>query len=193
MKANTIFNKLSLFFYKKTKLWLVGIFLVLIILNFLSLPIYEDILQIDEKMISIDEPQIYSPMQVYEILTDWGQNGRVKQFWLHITWDLILPIIYLFFLGFLISWLAKRGFKQNSKMQILNLVSLVAVVDLLENISLFLLIFIYPKNWYIISLIKTFLTLIKYYVFGPVILFTLIITTFFAVKNKFAIQEQYYC
>jgi len=66
-----------------------------------------------------------------------GKSGRLKQFWFHLTWDLLFPIIYFFFLGFLLSWLYKRGFKRDSKMQKLNLVSLVAAVDLLEDIALF--------------------------------------------------------
>lgn len=189
MKINPVFNKLSSFFYNKTKLWLVGLFFVLIVLKFLFLPIFENILQIDEQMISLDKPHIYAPETVYAILTDWGESGRLKQFWLHLTWDLLLPIIYFFFLGFLISWLAKRGFKPNSKMQKLNLVALVAVVDLLENVSLFFLIQIYPANVYILSLVKTGLTLTKYYLFGPAILFGLVISTVFALKNRFVVQK----
>lgn len=158
--------------------------MVLIVLNFLSLPVFEEVLQIDENMVSLDKPQLYSPEAVYEILTHWGEEGRIKQFWIHITWDLLLPVLYFFFLGFLISWIAKRGFKPGSKMRLLNLVALVAVVDLLENIFLFILIFIYPANVYILGLIKTGLTLIKYYVFGPAILFALVASTVFAIKNR---------
>ncbi|MCG8569045.1 MAG: hypothetical protein MJB14_02790 [Spirochaetes bacterium] len=188
MKLKTKFNQLSLFFYNNTKLWFIGLLFLLLILLFLALPLFENILQIDTNIISLDKPGLYSPLKIYEILTDWGENGRMKQFWFHITWDSLLPISYFFFLGFLISWLTKRGFKSKSKMHLLNLVSLVAIVDLLENLSLFILIFLYPANMYILCLIKTGLTLIKYYLFGPAILSGLMISTAFAVKNKFQIQ-----
>lgn len=189
MVGNTRLNNLSLFFYNKTRLWLVGLFLVLIVLEFLSLPAFEEFLQIDENTISLDKPQIYSPDKVHEILTEWGDSGRLKQFWLHITWDLLLPIMYFFFLGFLISLLSKRGFSRGSNLQYLNLVSLVAVVDQLENISLFVLIFVYPVKISVFCWLKTGFTLIKYYIFGPAILFALVFAAIFAVKNKFEVQE----
>ncbi|MBN1891251.1 MAG: hypothetical protein JW780_00575 [Clostridiales bacterium] len=189
MKGNQLFGRLSSFFYKGTRLWLVGLFLILIVLLFVSLPVFEDILQIDENMTSLDRHHIYSSDQVYEILTEWGESGRLKQLWLHLSWDLLFPLIYFFFLGFLISWLSKRGFKQHSKMQLLNLVSFVAVVDILENISLFILILIFPANVFILSWIKTGLTLTKYYLFGPAILFALVVSTIYAIRNRFVIQK----
>lgn len=181
-------KNITSFFYDKTKLWLIGLFMVVLVLKFLLLPAFENFLQIAENTISLDKPQMYSPDEVYEILSNWGEEGRLKQFWLHITWDLLLPIVYFFFLGFLISWLTKRGFKQKSFLQNLCLVSLVAVIDLLENISLFLLICIYPMKIDIFCWFKTGFTLIKYYLFGPAILFALLFSATYAVKNKFKIQ-----
>ncbi|MBN2442723.1 MAG: hypothetical protein JXJ04_15310 [Spirochaetales bacterium] len=161
---------------------------VLLVLMFVLLPVFEDLFHIDETMISLDKPQLYSPGRVYEIVTDWGESGRFNQFLLHITWDLLLPVIYFFFLGFFISWFAKRGFLRNSKMQKLNLVSLVALVDLFENISLFLLILVFPAKVDALCWLKTILTIIKYYLFGPGILVALVISIISAVKNKFVIQ-----
>ena len=181
-------KKLTSFFYEKSTLWLIGLFLVILVLKFLLLPVFENFLKIDENMISMDKPQIYSSDEVYEILTNWGEEGRPKQFWLHITWDLLLPIVYFFFLGFLISWLTKRGFKPKSSLQNLCLVSLGAVIDLLENISLFILILIYPLKIDFLCWLKTGFTLIKYYLFGPAILFALILSAIYAAKNKFTIQ-----
>lgn len=186
---NNIFDKVSFFFYNKTKVWLIGLFLILIVLLFISLPLFEDILGISGDHISLDKPQLYSPDTIHEILTDWGEGGRLKQFWIHVTWDLLLPIFYFFFLGFLIAWLSKRGFKKEHPLQKLCLVSLVAVIDLFENIFLFILIFIYPANVHLLGFIKTGLTLIKYYIFGPAILFGLVTSTIFAFKNKLKVQE----
>ena len=181
-------KKLTLFFYYKTNLWLIGLFLVILVLKFLLLPVFENILQIEENTISMNNPQIYSSDRVYEILTNWGESGRFKQFWFHITWDLLFPIVYFFFIGFLISWLTKRAFKQKSSLQNFCLVSLVAAIDLLENISLFLLILVYPSKIDTLCWFKTGFTLIKYYLFGPAILFALVFSTIYAVKNKFKIQ-----
>lgn len=189
MKDNQLLGRLSSFFYKITRLWLVGLFLILIVSLFIALPVFEDILQMEKNMTSLDSSHINSSDRVYEILTEWGESGRLKQLWLHLTWDLLFPLIYFFFLGFLITWLSKRGFKQQSKMQLLNLVSLVAVVDILENISLFLLIFVFPANVSVLCWIKTGLTFTKYYLFGPALLFVLVVSTIFAIKNRFAIQK----
>jgi len=181
-------KRLTSFFYDKTKLWIIGLLFIILVLKFLLLPVFENFLQIAENTISLDKPQIYSPAEVYEIIMNWGEEGRLKQFWLHISWDLILPIVYFFFLGFLISWLTKRGFKPESFFQNLYLVSSVAVIDLLENISLFLLILIYPSKIDILCWFKTGFTSIKCYLFGPAILFSLFFSVIFALKNKFKIQ-----
>lgn len=189
MNKVTIFTKTSNFFYNKTKLWLVGLLLIMLVAKFMSLPILEEYLQVGENHISLDEPQIYSSDEVYKILTDWGDEGRKNQFLIHITWDLLLPVVYFFFLGFLIAWLTKRGFKPESKFQMLSLVSLVAIIDLLENITLFILILVYPANIAVVGWMKTGLTLIKYYLFGPAILFALIASLIFAMKNRFQIRD----
>lgn len=181
-------NKITAFFYSKTKLWLIGLFLVLLIITFLLLPVFEGLLQITEDTISLDKPYLYPPYKVYEILNSWGEAGRCKQFWLHVTWDLLLPLVYFFFLGFLISWFTKRGFKQKSCLQNLCLVSLVAVIDLFENISLFLLILIYPADSIILCWLKTGFTFIKYYLFGPAIVFALVFSAVYAVKNRLKVQ-----
>lgn len=180
--------KISSFLLNKAKIRLIVIFLALLVLKFMSLPYLENLLHIKENTVSIDKPYFYTPNEIYGILTGWGDKGRSSQFIIHITWDLLLPIIYFFFLGFLISWLTKRGFNRNSKFQRLNLVSLVAVVDLLENISLFILIIIYPAKSNLFGWAKTGLTLVKYYLFGPAILFALITSLLFALKNKFKLQ-----
>lgn len=182
-------NNISSFFYNKTKLWLVGLFFILILLMFLFLPIFEKTLHMSENMISLDKSHVYSPEKIHAILTDWGEIGRLQQIWLHFTWDLVFPILYFFFLGFLISWFAKRGFKSNSKMQKINLLSMVAIVDILENIFLFMLILIYPQNVLMLGWIKTGLTFMKYYLFGPAILLGLLISIVFALKKRFVVQE----
>lgn len=153
------------------------------------MPIFEDFLQIDKNMVSLDKPAIHSPKKIHQILSDWGEAGRLKQFWLHISWDLLLPIIYFFFLGFLLAWLSKRGFSQKSFFQNLCLLSLVAVIDWLENLTLFILILLYPAKINFIGILKTAFTLIKYYVFGPAILFALIFSTIYAIKNKFKVYS----
>jgi hypothetical protein len=177
------------FFYKKTNPWLIGLFFISIILMFLILPAFENILHLSEDMVSLDKPFLYSNVKIFDILTDWGEEGRFQQILFHLTWDLVLPVIYFFFLGFLLSWFAKRGFKSGSRVQKITLLSLVAVADILENIFLLVLILIYPENVPVIGWIKTGLTFMKYYLFGPLIPAVLLIAVIFALKNRMEVQE----
>lgn len=182
-------NIISAFFYKKTKILFIGILLILIVLMFPLLPVFGKAIHMNENMISLDSSKIYSPETIHAILTDWGDKGRIRQIWFHFTWDLVFPVLYFFFIGFLVSWFAKRGFRPGSKMQKMNLLAMVAAVDLLENISLLVLVIIYPVTSRILGIIKTSLTAIKYYLFGPVILAGLVTSVIFAIKNGFRIQE----
>ncbi len=182
-------NRISNFFYNKTKILFIIIPLILILSMFIIMPAFEKALGMDENLVSLDSSNIYSPETIHTILSEWGYEGRLQQIWFHFTWDLIFPLLYFFYIGFLLSWLAKRGFKKNSKMQKTNLLAAIAVADILENISLLFLILAYPKDAIILGYIKTALTMIKYFLFGPLILITLIVLLIFAIKNKFRIQE----
>lgn len=170
-----MFKRLSRFFLKNTKISLVVIPLVAIIFLFILLPTFEEFLNIDTSHVSLDKPMLYSASEINSILTDWGEEGRKSQFLLHITWDLLLPLFYFFFLGFLLSLLLRNVYEKGSRVHYLNLVSLVAVIDILENISLFILITLYPNTPTLVCWIKTSLTLIKYYIFGPGIVIALIV------------------
>ncbi len=182
-------NKFTAYFHNRTKLWIIGILLLLIIIMFFILPTVEDVFHISQDMVSIDEPDIHTPQEIHNILNDWGEQGRIQQVWFHSTWDIILPILYFFFIGFLISWFTKRGFKSESAFRKMSLVSLIAVVDILENIALFILIFSFPSKYGFMGWIKTGLTLTKYFIFGPAIVIALIIAVVFAIRNRFVVQE----
>lgn len=165
-----VFDRISEFFFYRSRLWYVGVLFLLIVALFMVLPITESFFQIGEGMISLDKPNWHSPDDIHKILGSWGDSGRMGQFWLHMTWDLALPVTYFFFLGFLLSYFTRKGFPPESSMHKMNLVSLVAVVDILENAMLFILIVAFPSELVVVGVIKTALTLIKYYLFGPVIL-----------------------
>lgn len=177
-------KKISRFFQQQTKILYVVLPLFLIILLFFLLPYTEELLKIDSSHISLDKPRLYSPLEIHNILTDWGEEGRISQFWLHITWDLMLPLFYFFFLGFLISLMFRDRYEKSSRIQYFNLVSLVAVIDILENISLFILLTLHPKIPIVLCWIKILLTMIKYYLFGPGILIALTVGVVGLYKQK---------
>ena len=180
---------ISDFFYSKTKLVLIVLLLFIIFAMFQIMPVFEKVLNIDDNIVSMDSADILPQEMIYSILTDWGDDGRVRQVWFHLSWDLIFPVSYFFFVGFLLSWFAKRGFKSNSSMQKLNLLAFVAVVDLLENISIMILVFVYPADIFFLVFVKNALTVIKYYLFGPLIVLGLLLSLVFAAKNRFEIQD----
>lgn len=180
-----MFKKLTNFFSNYARLKLIVLFFFLVLLMLFIFPLFEYIVQMPENIISLDSSNLYSSKEIHKILTEWGSNGRIKQIWLHLTWDLIFPILYFFFLGFLISYITSRTFKASSKMQKAFLLSFVALVDILENISLIILILIYPKDVSFLGCLKTGFTFVKYYVFGPALLICILVSTVFLLVNKF--------
>ncbi|QUI25418.1 hypothetical protein HZI73_25345 [Vallitalea pronyensis] len=176
-------NKLSNTLINQSKLWKIFLLLAIMVALFMSLPAFESYFQITD-MASLDELQFYSSDDIYQILDQWGTEGQRQQMFFHFTWDLALPITYFFFLAYLFSWLTKRGFKQDNPLQKLNLLSLVAVVDILENLSMLALVLLYPTEIQVLAFLKTAFTLIKFYIFGPLISLGLFVSIIATIKNS---------
>jgi hypothetical protein len=179
-----VLNRVSKFFYDNTKVLFIVLLFLSIVIMYMAIPIVEDILQADKDMVLLDDYKIFSPEKTASIIRDWGENGRRQQIWLHLTWDLLFPIVYSLFIGFLLSWFAKRAFAADNRMQKINLLSGIGLFDLIENTLIMILVIIYPLESTFIIWLKIIFTIIKYYIFGPLILLGLLSSLFFIVKNK---------
>jgi hypothetical protein len=78
------------------------------------------------------------------------------------TWDLVNPILYTLIFGLLISWLFQRSFRPGSKLQKLNVVPVGAgVFDVLENVSIVILLLAYPARPTVVAWLATVFTMSK--------------------------------
>jgi hypothetical protein len=181
-------NNVSDRFYKWTKGWLVLVLLVLdgFFSGFL-LPMIQDMMQDKQGgVMPLDLMMFSTPAEIFAMI---ARYDIVFYRLIELTIDIIYPIVYLFFFGLLISWLFQRGYASDSPMRKLNVLPLGAwFFDLLENITIVILLSIYPGSqpgglaWILIIL-----THIKWLFAGATILLILI-GLVMAIKNKFKVQ-----
>ena len=185
-----MFSKSAQWLYKiatgKTVILLTIGFLLFVGVTMRLLPI---LIPASESMVSLDDPVFYTPAQVFSILDDWGETGRMQQLWFHMTWDVIVPLWSFLIVGGGSSWLLKRAFAPQSPWRKLNLVAWVTVFDLLENFSLAGLVLFYAQrpNW--LAWLKNAFTMIKYGC-GVLIVGVLLTGAVLAARNTFMIQPE---
>lgn len=134
-------------------------------------------------MISLDDPVIYTSADINIILASWGESGRVLQMWFHITWDIVVPVLYSLLFAFIISWVFNKGVKSDSKLHLLNLFAITGgLADILENLTIIFLILAFPSQNDFLVLLKNCFTILKY--FHLVLLFlVLLLGVLFAIKS----------
>jgi len=121
----------------------------------------------------IDLQFFYTPAKVYGMIEAYGEYTRAFYRNVELTVDIIYPIVYTLFFSLLITWLFKRGFAENSTMQILNVVPFGAwLFDLLENIVSMLSV--YPSTPAALAWVTTLFTMIKWLFAGASMILVLI-------------------
>lgn len=89
----------------------------------------------------------YTPDTAFAMIEKYGVAGRDLYFKIELTADILYPIIYTLFYGFLLSWLFQRAFKPGSKMQKYNMMPVGAwFFDLLENAGILSMLSMYPSQ-----------------------------------------------
>lgn len=87
------------------------------------------------------------PQDVYRYFSDLGAPGRQLYALSEVTLDLLYPLLYGIFLGLLIAWLCSRLFPASSGLRWLPLLPLAgALADLGENLSITVLLLVYPSQ-----------------------------------------------
>ena len=88
-----------------------------------------------------------NPEKIFSMIERYGPYNRLFYRNVELTVDLVYPIVYLFFLGLLISWLFQRGFASDSPMRKYNIMPVGAwFFDLLENTVIVNLLSVYPAQ-----------------------------------------------
>jgi len=143
-------NAISQKFYAWTTGWRVVILLVAdaLMMGYI-MPLAAGILAFaaNNSVLPLDWMFFYTPAKAFEMLDKYGAAGRAVYLKIELTADIIYPIIYTLFFGFLISWLFQRAYPHNSNMRKWNIVPVGAwFFDLLENIVILSLLAVYPSK-----------------------------------------------
>jgi hypothetical protein len=120
----------------------------------------------------LDTRLSYTPETAFATVASYSDTGRATLQVFYLTGDIVNPILYTTFLALLISWLFQRGFDPESRLQILNVVPLgAAVFDLLENVSIVILLSVHPAQPRIVAWLATTGTTLKYlFIYGSFVL-----------------------
>lgn len=153
-------SKLSTQFGFWARGWLIlVVFAVLVIFMAVTLP---GLQAASAGIEGLDTTFLYTPEEAYTNLAAYTDAGREVLRRFHVTVDLVNPILYSSLLILLISWLFRRSFAPQSRLQKLNLLPLgAALFDLLENVSIFILFSVYPQRPDSVAWLATTSTVLK--------------------------------
>lgn len=181
-------QRISNYFYQKTSLWVFLGSLVLFVL-FMILVLPGEAARSDEVIGEVPSPDTsfyYSRDMLYQIAEDYGQEGRYYYIDSRITFDIIWPLVYTFFLINAISWMMDKTILEESKLRLLNLVPLAGMLfDFLENIANMVVMFRYPQPTDILASLAGMLTSIKWMlVSGSFLILVFAILLWVGVKTR---------
>lgn len=109
----------------------------------------------------------YTPDDLYRMAEAYGEAGRQAFVDARLTFDVVWPLVYLFFLSTSISWLLSRGLAPGSRALRLNLLPTGAVLlDFLENFANILVMLRYPAHTPVIEWLAPLFTMTKWSLVG---------------------------
>ena len=110
-----------------------------------------------------DTSIFYSPDELYGMAEAYGEEGRKLYVRSRVTFDVIWPLVYTFFLISTISWVYEGAFSADSRWRLANLAPiLAAALDFLENGSASLVMVRYPLRTPIVDVGAGLFTLLKW-------------------------------
>lgn len=181
-------SKISSLFSSWAKGWLIlALFMAFVIWIAITLPALQA--SPGGGIESLDARVFYTPDEAFSTV---GSYGEASGFWtrIYLTWDLVNPILYTLIFGLLISWLFQRSFRPGSKLQKLNVVPVGAgLFDILENVSIVILLLAYPAQTTIVAWFSTVFTLSKT-IFLALSALLILIGVVGAALNRFKKQPQ---
>lgn len=178
-------------FYQWTRGWVVFVLFLLdgFFAGFL-LPLIQGMMQDGKGGVQpLDLMLFATPEKTFAMIERYGEFGRPFYRNVELTVDIIYPIVYLFFFGLLISWLFQRGFAATNPMRKYNIMPLGAwFFDLLENVNIVTMLFMYPAKPVALAWLLMALTTVKWAFAGASILLILY-GLVMAIKNGFKKQD----
>lgn len=104
----------------------------------------------------------YSVEDLYEMAESYGAEGRREYIVMRFTFDLVFPLIYGAFLVSVLGWLyrTRSWVRWSGKVVLLPFMGL--LFDYLENISTSIVMWRYPERIYLVGLLATIFTPVKW-------------------------------
>ena len=137
---------------------------------------------------TIDTMFAYTPAQVYDVISDYGEQGRQHHAVTELTADLLYPILYSLLLSLLVTLIFRRAFSSTSFLQKLWLLPFVAAVtDYGENVTVVTLLLRYPQKLTGVAWAASFFTTAKWLLVS--VSFILIVVGLVALLIKRATQK----
>jgi len=132
---------------------------------------------------SPDTSFFYSKDDLYRMADAYGEAGRAAYVRVRFTFDLVWPLVYLFFLGTSLSWSLASALPEGNRWRILNLFAVFGwLFDMLENIAASIVMLNYPRHTPVLDSLTPIFTLIKWFFVGGS--FVILVTAFFAAVWK---------
>lgn len=171
---------------KWSKGWLVFLlFVVLVGFVVMTLPIAQTA---SAGIEGLDSRHFYTPKEAFSVVAAYSEKGRSLLRFFYLTADILNPVLYTLFLALFISWLFQRGFRPDSKMQLLNVLPFgAAIFDLLENLSIVTMLSVYPSQPAFVAWLAVVGTTTKY-VFIYTSFAFVIVGIAVAALNRFRVQ-----
>ncbi|HUX22447.1 MAG TPA: hypothetical protein VMW69_14510 [Spirochaetia bacterium] len=165
--------KISRFFSAMAKGWLILVLLAIFIPYLLTTaPVLKTVP--GGNITSLDAQVFYTPQQAFSTIASYGSS---IPYWvrIHLTWDLINPLMYTLLLSVAISWLLHRGFRPESRAAVFNLLPLAAgLSDILENLAIVVLLSVYPAKPVAVAIFGTLFSTLKMTFFGLSVIMLLV-------------------
>ena len=113
---------------------------------------------------SPDTSFFYSKDDLYRMADAYGEAGRAAYVCVRFTFDLIWPLVYLFFLGTSLSWSLARVLAEGNRWRMLNLFPAFGwLFDMLENIAASVVMLNYPSRTPVVDSLTPIFTLLKWF------------------------------
>lgn len=116
---------------------------------------------------SPDGSFFYTPQDLYRMAEAYGAAGRAAYVQARVTFDVVWPLVYTFFLVTAISWAASKAGVTAAPWRWVNLLPLCSLfLDYLENLGAVIVMLRYPAPTPIIDLLTTWFTPLKWALLG---------------------------
>lgn len=113
------------------------------------------------EIVSLDAGFFYTPAQAFSKIASYGE-ARIFWIVMYLTWDVLNPVLYSVGLSLFVSWVLARALDSGNPWRLLNLLPFAGgLADLLENLSIVVLMAVHPMQPLAVAWMATLFTMLK--------------------------------